>query len=78
MGQAGYLLFYTLMIANMASGQVAMDLTKGPINTPVTACASATNAIGDAFNIIRHGYADMMVTGGSEAPIALALAGFPL
>ena len=43
----------------------------------MTACASATNAIGEAFRTIRDGYADAIITGGSEAPItSLALAGF--
>ncbi|QUL98368.1 MAG: beta-ketoacyl-ACP synthase II [Candidatus Fermentithermobacillus carboniphilus] len=70
--------FIPMMIANMASGHVSMDLgLKGPISTVVTACASGTNAIGDAFKIIQRGDADLMVTGGTEAPILpVALAGF--
>ena len=70
--------FIPMMIANMASGQVSIDLgLKGPINTVVTACATATNAIGDAFRIVERGDADVMICGGSEAPITpLALAGF--
>ena len=70
--------FIPMMIANMASGQVSIDLgLKGPINTVVTACATATNAIGDAFRIVERGDADVMICGGTEAPITpLALAGF--
>ena len=70
--------FIPMMIANMAAGHVSIDLgLKGPINTVVTACASSTNAIGEAFRLIQRGDADLMVTGGSEAPIVpLALAGF--
>jgi len=71
-------LFIPMMIANMAAGQLAIALgAQGPNSTTVTACASATNAIGDAFRLIRRGDADMMFTGGTEAPIVpLALAGF--
>lgn len=70
--------FIPMMIANMASGQVAIDLgLRGPIDTVVTACASGANAIGDAFEIIRRGDADVMVAGGTEAPLVpLAFAGF--
>jgi 3-oxoacyl-[acyl-carrier-protein] synthase II len=70
--------FIPMMIANMASGQVSIDLgLKGPINTVVTACATGTNAIGDAYEIIARGDADLMLCGGTEAPITpLALAGF--
>jgi 3-oxoacyl-[acyl-carrier-protein] synthase II len=70
--------FIPMMIANMASGQVSIDLgLKGPINTVVAACASGTNAIGDAYEIVVRGDADLMVCGGTEAPITpTALAGF--
>lgn len=70
--------FIPMMIANMASGQVSIDLgLKGPINTVVTACATGTNAIGDAYRIVSRGDADVMICGGTEAPItSLALAGF--
>lgn len=70
--------FIPMMIANMGSGQVAIDLgLRGPIDTVVTACASGANAIGDAFEIIRRGDADVMVAGGTEAPLVpLAFAGF--
>ena len=70
--------FIPMMIANMAAGHVAIYYgAKGPNCTTVTACASSANAIRDAFDIIRQGEADVMVAGGSEAPLVeLAFAGF--
>lgn len=70
--------FVPMMIANMPSGQVSIALgAKGPNTTVVTACASGTNAVGDAFKAIQRGDADIMVTGGTEAPITpLAVGGF--
>lgn len=70
--------FVPMMIGNMAAGQVAIALgVTGPSITVVTACASATNAIGDAFKLIQRGAADVVITGGTEASITpLALAGF--
>lgn len=70
--------FVPMMIANMAAGQVAMALgAKGINETIVTACASGTNAIGDAFKVIQRGEVDIMITGGTEAAITpMALAGF--
>ena len=70
--------FVPMMIGNMAAGQISITYgAKGPNTTIVTACASATNAIGEAYRSIKHGYADVIITGGSEAPITpLALAGF--
>lgn len=70
--------FVPMMISNMAAGQVAISLgLTGPNITVVTACASGTNAIGDAFKLIARGGADLIVTGGVEASITpLALAGF--
>src|SRR5690606_4198432 len=67
-----------MMIGNMASGQVSMLLgAKGPNMSPVSACATANHAIGEAFRMIRDGWADAMICGGSEAPIEpLAFAGF--
>lgn len=67
-----------MMIANIAAGQISiMTGAKGINSTVVTACASGTNAIGEAFKAIRNGEADIIITGGSEAPITeLALAGF--
>ncbi|QEK12024.1 beta-ketoacyl-ACP synthase II [Crassaminicella thermophila] len=70
--------FIPMMISNMGAGQISMTLgAKGPNATVVTACASSTNAVGDAFKIIQRGDADIMVTGGTEASITpLAIAGF--
>jgi 3-oxoacyl-[acyl-carrier-protein] synthase II len=70
--------FVPMMICNMASGYVSIHFGfKGPNTTVVTACASGTNAIGDAFKTIQRNDADMMVTGGTEAAISpLAFAGF--
>lgn len=70
--------FVPMMIANMASGSVAIRYGfKGPAMPMVTACASGSNAIGEALRVIRHGYADVMIAGGAEAAInGLSLAGF--
>ncbi|MCL6639212.1 MAG: beta-ketoacyl-ACP synthase II [Firmicutes bacterium] len=70
--------FVPMMIANMGAGQVAISYRlKGPNVTSVSACASSANAIGDAFKMIQWGHADVMITGGTEAPITpLAVAGF--
>lgn len=70
--------FIPMMIANMASGQVSMTLgAKGPNTAPVSACATGTHSIGDAFKVIQRGDADVMVCGGSEATILpLGMAGF--
>jgi len=59
-----------MMIANMASGLVAMRYNARGANLPViSACATATHAIGEAFRAIKHGYADAILTGGAEASI---------
>jgi len=70
--------FIPKMIANIAGGLISIRYgLRGPNFTTVTACASASHAMIDAFNIIRLGKADMMVTGGSEAVINEAgIAGF--
>lgn len=67
-----------MMISDMGSGQVSIELgAKGPNSSPISACATGTNAIGDAFKIIQRGSAEAMICGGSEAAIVdLALAGF--
>ncbi|EUJ59474.1 beta-ketoacyl-ACP synthase II [Listeria fleischmannii] len=70
--------FVPMMIPDMASGQVSIRFGAKGINTAtVTACATGTNSIGDAFKVIERGDADVMITGGSEAPITkMSLAGF--
>lgn len=70
--------FVPMMIPDMGSGQVSIRFgAKGINSTTVTACATATNSIGDAFKVIERGDADAMITGGAEAPITkMSLAGF--
>ncbi|KAB2954442.1 beta-ketoacyl-ACP synthase II [Heliorestis acidaminivorans] len=70
--------FVPMMISNMAAGHISMQLgLKGPSETVVTACASATNACGSAFRLVQRGECDMILTGGTEASIEpLAFAGF--
>lgn len=70
--------FIPMMIPDMASGQVSiLTGAKGVNACTVTACASGANSIGDAFKVIQRGDADVMIAGGTEAPITdLALAGF--
>lgn len=67
-----------MMIANMASGQVSIHFNlRGPVLTDVTACASGTNAIGQAMRIIQYGDADVMFAGGTEAAVSKSpMAGF--
>lgn len=71
-------LFIPMMISNMAAGQVSMTYgLKGSSMTITTACASATHAIGEAFRMIKSGYMNMAVTGGTESSITpLSMAGF--
>ena len=71
-------LFIPMIIPNMGAAQVSLTLgTKGPLNSTCTACAAGSNAIGDAFEIIRRGDAVAMFAGGSEAPICtIGVAGF--
>ena len=70
--------FIPMMIANMVPGTVSIRYQcKGPSMPAVTACASGSNAIGEALRLIRHGYADAMIAGGAEATVnPLAAAGF--
>ncbi|MBT2689038.1 beta-ketoacyl-ACP synthase II [Bacillus sp. ISL-47] len=70
--------FVPMMIPDMATGQVSIYLgAKGFNSCTVTACATGTNSIGDAFKVIQRGDADAMVTGGAEAPITkMSVAGF--
>lgn len=71
--------FYIPMaISNMAAGNIAIRTGfKGMCTCVVTACASGTNAVGDAFHYIRDGYAEVMLCGGAESAITdLAIGGF--
>ena len=70
--------FIPMLISDMGSGQVSILFgAKGPNSTVVTACATGTHAIGDAYHVIRRGDADVMIAGGAEAPISrLGLGGF--
>lgn len=67
-----------MMIPNMASGMIAIRYNcQGPALPAVTACASGSNAIGEALRMIRHGYAEAVITGGAEASIVpVGIAGF--
>ena len=67
-----------MMIANMASGVVSIQVgARGPNSAAISACATGTHSIGDAFKIIQRGEADVMITGGTEASITpLGFAGF--
>lgn len=59
-----------LAMYNAAASQVALQFgLKGPNLTIATACSASTNAIGQAFRMVRHGYADILVCGGADAPI---------
>jgi len=71
-------LFVPMMIANMASGLIAIRFNcRGAAMPSVTACASGSNAIGEALRAIRHGYADAAIAGGAEAAVTpCAIAGF--
>ena len=71
-------LFIPMMISNMAAGNVSIRYgLKGKSINVVTACATGTNTIGEAFRTIQYGDADIMVSGGTEASICpIAIAGF--
>lgn len=70
--------FIPMMIANIAAGSIAIRFgAQGPCLPVVTACATSSHAIGEAFRAIKHGYADAILAGGAEAVInPLAVAGF--
>ena len=71
-------MYIPMGILNMATGNVAIDIgAKGESVAMVTACASGTHCIGEAFRMIKHGYQDVMLAGGTEASITpLSIAGF--
>ena len=71
-------LMVPMMIGNMAAGMIAIRHDcRGSVMPAVTACASGSNAIGEAMRLIRHGYADAAISGGAEAAIIpSAIAGF--
>ncbi|NLY29723.1 MAG: beta-ketoacyl-ACP synthase II [Firmicutes bacterium] len=70
--------FVPMMIADMAAGQVSIQFgAKGHNACTVTACCSGAHSIGDAFRVIQRGEADIMISGGAEAPLGkLAMGGF--
>ncbi|MGI9859813.1 beta-ketoacyl-ACP synthase II [Moorella naiadis] len=70
--------FVPMMIANMAAGQISINLGARGINfTVVNACASGTNAVGEACRVLQRGDAEVVITGGSEASVTpLTVAGF--
>ncbi|UGB31795.1 beta-ketoacyl-ACP synthase II [Metabacillus sp. B2-18] len=70
--------FVPMLIPDMATGQVSIALgAKGFNSCTVTACATGTNSIGDAYRVIERGEADVMITGGAEAPLTeMSFAGF--
>ena len=71
-------LFIPMAISNMAAGNIAIRFgARGTCIDVVTACASSTNCIGEAFRNIKHGYSDYIIAGGSEASICeLGIGGF--
>ncbi len=71
-------LFIPTMIGNIAAGNIAIaHNAQGPCLPVVTACATSTHAIGEAYRAILHGYADAVITGGAEAAVVpLAVGGF--
>lgn len=71
-------LFIPMAIGNMAAGNIALRVgAKGICTATVTACASATHSIGEAYRNIKHGYSDVIIAGGAEAPISeIGISGF--
>ena len=70
--------FIPMMMPNMCAGTIAIRYgMQGPALPAVSACASGTNALGEAYRAIKHGYADVMVSGGTEAAVTRSsVAGF--
>lgn len=70
--------FVPMSIINLGAGNIAIKYgLRGPCTSVVTACATGTNNIGDSFRLIKHGYADVMLAGGTEAPMTrIAIGGF--
>src|SRR6266851_1881238 len=70
--------FIVAALVNLAAGQIAVRFgAKGPNSAVATACTTGAHAIGDAFRLIQHGYADAMICGGTEAAVTpLGIAGF--
>ncbi len=71
-------LFIPMAIINMAAGHIAIKFgARGTCTSTVTACATSTNCIGEAFRNIKHGYSDIIIAGGSEASVTkIGIAGF--
>ena len=71
-------LFIPTMISNIAAGQIAIaNKAQGPNIDVVTACATSTNSLGEAYRAVKHGYADAIIAGGTEcATIPIGIAGF--
>ncbi|MDD3281350.1 MAG: beta-ketoacyl-ACP synthase II [Bacteroidales bacterium] len=71
-------LFIPTMISNIAAGNVAISYgAEGPCLPVVTACATGTHSLGEAYRTIKHGYADAIIAGGTEASVVpLAIGGF--
>lgn len=70
--------FVPMLISNLGAGNISINMKlQGPSSTVVTACASATDAVGQAFRLLQHGQVDVCLAGGTEAPLTpLAFAGF--
>jgi 3-oxoacyl-[acyl-carrier-protein] synthase II len=70
--------FITSVIVNLASGYVSIKYNaKGPNSATATACTTSAHSIGDSYRLIQHGYADVMICGGSEACVTpLSVGGF--
>lgn len=71
-------MYIPMSISNMAAGNIAIDIgAKGESISMVTACASGTHCIGESFRMIKHGYQDIVIAGGTEASVTpTGIAGF--